>query len=503
MIKSHRSIFGHGVALMLCSFIAKAIGAVYRLPLTNLLGAEGIGRYQLVFPLYALALALTSSAMPVLLARQIAKEQAFGYAVFRRSLTLMALVGGGGALLLVAVAYPVAYLQGAPALAGGYLVIAPAVLAVAISSAFRGWFTATLHTGVLSGATLVEQVVKLSGLGLAVWLAKWGDVPAVLGALMGVTLAEIATLIWHVVAYFALGYRLTVPVVKVPLRPIWQSSLPITASNMIMPIVAGIDSLLLVNLAVWGGAMRPTAVNHYGLLTGAVGAVTNLPVVLTLAFVTLIVPVVSRAVGRRRIEEVRSSSSDVLWMVAALSLPCAVGLLLMAPSVVGLLYPRLTEAEQSFAAFLLRISAISIPIIATGQVYTALLQAVEKSVTGARQMVVGGLVKVVANLVLVPFIGMTGAAVATILSYTTVLVLHLVTYLRLTGRYRLSRPLAACAFAALCMGVTVWALTTLISNNTLSVVLNVLIGGAVYAIILWCTHGATWWHDRRAGRRNI
>ena len=503
MTKSKRSLWGHGATLMLCSFFAKAIGALYRLPLTNLLGAEGIGRYQLVFPLYALTLALTSSAMPVLLARQIAKEQQFGYAVFRRSLTLMALLGGGGAALLLAAAYPVAYLQGASQLSLCYVVVAPAVLAVALSSAFRGWMAATMHTGVLAGATLAEQVVKLSGLGFAVWFAKWGNVPAVLGALLGVSLAEIATLGWHLIAYFALGYRLPKPVVNLRLRPIWSSSLPITACNMIMPVVAGVDSLLLVNLSVWGGMGRALAVNRYGLLTGAVGTVTNLPIVLTLAFVTLIVPIVSRAVAVRRIQEVRRHSTDVVWLVAALSLPASVGLLLMAPSVVGLLYPRLSADEQAFAVVLLRISAVSVPVIALQQVYNALLQAVERSVTGAKQMAVGGAVKLVLDVVLVPFLGMTGAAGASVACYAVVLTLHVLSYTRLTGRYALAKPLAASMFAALCMGATVWALSRIVENNTLSVVLNVLIGGAVYAIILWCVHGATWWHDRRASGRNV
>ena len=498
MTERKRGVLSCGVTLMVCSFLAKGIGAFYRLPLTNLLGAEGIGGYQLVFPVYVLALALTSSAIPVLLARQIAKDAVFGYAVFHRTLHLMALTGGIGALALVALAYPLAYVQGYPAMALGYVVMAPAVLAVALSAAFRGWFSATMHTGVLAIATLVEQVVKLTGLGFAVWLAKRGDVPAILGALLGVTLGEIAALIWHFAAYYASGYRLGRPSIAVPASAVWRSSLPITACNLVLPVVAGVDSLLLVNLSVASGVARSVAVNRYGLLTGAVGAVTNLPVVLTLAFVTLVVPVVSRAVARRRIGEVRRSSADTLWLVLALALPCAVGLALLAPAVTTLLYPRLSEEERTYAAMLMRIASVGVPIIALQQVYNALLQAVERSVTGAKQMAVGGAVKLAGNVVLVPLWGMVGAAVASLLCYLTVLVLHVVTYTRLTGRYTLSKPLAACTFASLCMGVSVWSLDRIIENNTLSVVLNVLLGGAVYAIILWCTHGATWWRNRRA-----
>lgn len=491
------SLLGHGIVLMLCSFVAKGIGAAYRLPLTNLLGAEGIGGYQLVFPVYALALALTSSAMPVLLARQIVKDAAFGYAVFRRSLVLMVVLGGAGTLAMAALAYPLALAQGYPSLATGYLVIAPAVLAVALSSAFRGWFSANLHVGVLSGAALAGQVVKLSGLALAAWLAPRGTVYAVLGALAGVTLAEMATLAWCVAAYFVRGYRLGAPTVAVPMRPILQSAVPITACNLVMPVVAGIDSLLLVNLAVWSGAQRGAAVAQYGLLTGAVGTVTTLPVVLTLAFVTLIVPVVSRAVAARNVGAVRRSSLETVEMVLALALPCGVGLALLAPDVVRLLYPRLGEAEQAYAATLLRVAAAGVPVIALQQVFNALLQAVERSVTGAKQMAVGGAVKLVGNLALVPLWGMLGAAVASLLCYGMVLALHVVSYVRLTGRYGLGKAMAACTFASACMGAVLWALGRLFGQNRWWVVPNILLGVAVYAILLWCAYGAEWWRKRR------
>ena len=484
---------------MLCSFVAKGIGAAYRLPLTNLLGAAGIGAYQLVFPVYALVLAFTSSAMPVLLARQIAKNQTFGYAVFRRSITLMAMSGGLGALLLVALAYPLAASQGYPFLAWGYVIMAPAVLAVAIGAAYRGWFSANMHSGVLAGHALCEQVVKLSGLAFAYWLASRGADYAVLGALAGVSLAEVAAAAWCVAGYHALGYRYGRPDVAVALKPIWLSSRPITACNMVMPVVAGIDSLLLVNLAVWGGASRADAVAQYGLLTGAANTVSTLPVVLTLAFVTLVVPVVSKWMAAKDIGGVRRGSKETVEVVLALSVPCGVGLALLSADVVGLLYPRLSTAEQAGAANLLRVCAVGVPIIALEQVFNALLQAVERSVTGAKQMAIGGAVKLVANLVLVPFWGMMGAAIASLLCYGTVLALHVATYCHLTGRYLLAKPLAATAFASLCMGVVLWALGRLLGDNTASVLLNILLGAAVYGIILWCAYGAKWWRNRRVG----
>ena len=486
---------------MVCTFAAKAVGAFYRLPLTNLLGATGIGYYQLVFPIYALVLALTSSAIPVLLARQIAKETRFGYAVFYRAMRLMALVGGVGALLLLALAYPLALAQGADAMAWMYVAVAPAVLAVALSSVYRGWFAANLHTGVLAGMTLVEQVVKLSGLAFAYLLSARGTVPAVVGALLGVTLAEVGAWLWCVVAYIALGYRFGRPETVVPMRPIWRATLPITAANMIMPVVTGVDSLLLVNLSVWAGQPRTDAVSDYGLLTGAVGTLTSMPVVLTLAFVTLIVPVVSRAVQARQADTVRNRSADTLWVVFAISLPCAVGMAMLAPQLMALLYPRLTPAQHDYAAQLLPVAAVGVPILAMQQVYNALLQAVERSVTGARHMLVGGGVKLLLDVALVPLWGMMGAVVANVACYAVVGVLHYASYRHLTGRYDLGRPLWGAALGAACMAATMWSLVRLVHNNTWCVVLNILLGGGVYAIIWWCVYGAHWWQNHRADAR--
>ena len=48
-------VLGAGI-LGLGTFIAKLLGAIYRIPLTRILKSEGIGIYQMVFPVYALLL---------------------------------------------------------------------------------------------------------------------------------------------------------------------------------------------------------------------------------------------------------------------------------------------------------------------------------------------------------------------------------------------------------------------------------------------------------------
>ena len=63
------------------SVIAKVIGALYRIPLTNVLGAEGMGMYQLVFPVFALFMVLSSAGVPTALSRIVAEKRALGEGV--------------------------------------------------------------------------------------------------------------------------------------------------------------------------------------------------------------------------------------------------------------------------------------------------------------------------------------------------------------------------------------------------------------------------------------
>ena len=62
------------VSLALCSIVAKGLGGVYRIALTSVLGGEGIGYYQLVFPFFSLILALLASAIPVTVSKLVSAE---------------------------------------------------------------------------------------------------------------------------------------------------------------------------------------------------------------------------------------------------------------------------------------------------------------------------------------------------------------------------------------------------------------------------------------------
>ena len=97
---SGRRLAGGAALLAASAVIAKIVGACYRVPLTNILGAEGIGLYQLVFPVFALMTTLSSAGIPSALARTVAEKRGAGespvkgegeliHGLFKKHLTLL------------------------------------------------------------------------------------------------------------------------------------------------------------------------------------------------------------------------------------------------------------------------------------------------------------------------------------------------------------------------------------------------------------------------------
>ena len=71
-------ILGGAFILLVAGIICKLLGAFYRIPLSNILGSEGIGIYQLVFPVYSLILILSSGGVPIALSKIVAECRARG-----------------------------------------------------------------------------------------------------------------------------------------------------------------------------------------------------------------------------------------------------------------------------------------------------------------------------------------------------------------------------------------------------------------------------------------
>lgn len=474
--------------LALSVIVAKIIGAMYRIPLANILGAEGIGRYQLIFPVFSLMLTLCSGGIPVAVSILVSGKKAKGEETKEILSGSLCAIGAFGLVLTVvmlAVARPISALQSNPDGYLGYIVIAPSIVVSALIAVFRGYYMG--HNNMIpSGISQVlESGVKLLvGLTLAVVFIKKSLAAAVLGALLGVTAAELVTLLVMVIYAAAKGdFTKIERSGTASMKELFSVSVPLTLSGVILPLSQFADSLLMVNLikSRYGTAL---ATANYGLLSGTVSPLINLPVMLTISLGMAVIPGISAGLASRDISSIKTKSDMCIKLAVLVGVPFVLVYLLAGDSLINLFYPTLSDAYSATAATLLRIEAVSVLSLSLNQIFTSLLQALGKAAQAVKILALCVGIKTVLSLILLPVMGIAGGAVASTVAF---FINAIITGILLSKNIGVSvgtkKNSSVIALAGVIMGIAVFGFRFLLQGRWMVVGAS-LISGVVYVASL-------------------
>ena len=503
--KSKRIVSGAAL-LLIGSVVAKMLGALYRIPLTNVLGAEGMGMYQLVFPVYALFMVLATAGIPTALSRTVAEKRATGESTKKYlsvSMLALFLLGLIFATIMAVFSKFLAQKQGNADTYPGFLIIAPAIVCVCVISGFRGWFQGEMYMLPTALSNVVEQVVKLAvGLGLSYALAKRGVVYAVCGALLGVTVSEIATVLYMLLTYLvrsakqkkenALTARVAVEraegdgakrarfrITKAEAKGILHVALPIAAVSVLMPLSSFFDSVIVVNMLKVFGLEKSVATAQYGIISGPVNSLINMPVVAIMSLAVAIVPSVSASRVTRDIDGVMLKSSLCVRLAYLLGIPFAFYLAVFAKNVIGALYPDLSYGNAIVAVNVLRITAANVVFLSTMQIYVSLLQALDKTKYAVLSLVCAIIVKIVLGVVLTRYIGINGAAIASLSLPVVSYFGTLLSYYKICG-LRLEKNVGLNLVSGVIMALCGIAICSFIQNDIASLAVGFIVCLLVY-----------------------
>ena len=463
--------------------IAKILGAIYRIPLTNLLGAEGIGMYQLVFPVYALMLTISSGGIPTAISRLVSENKTIGDGdkvakIMKSAFVLLFGLGAVSMLIMFLISAPLATLQNNYSIRYAYYVVAPAILIVAISAYFKGWFQGNMNMLPTAISQIAEQAFKMIfGLLFAYLLLPQGVINAVVGALIGLIMALL----------FIANKGKAIPKVSLDLentKNIVKVSLPIMASGLIFPIVQFVDSLLIVNLLVGRGLARDVAVGQYGILSAPVNTLINMPIVITLAFAVAIVPIISSKRALRDAVSIKDKSALAVKMSFLIGAPCFVAILILAKPLMMILYPSLDSSSIELAASLLMVSSVSVILLTLSQVFTSLMQALGKTVKPVLILLMTAVTKIVLDIILIMHLGIMGAALSSVIAYFFCVLVGWVTMSKLLGNNeKLVKNISKIFIISVIIGLIIYGLTFLLSKWWL-VLASVAITPIVYFILV-------------------
>ena len=405
-------------------FIAKLIGALYRIPLTNLIGGKGIGLYQLVYPVYCLLLTVSATGIPSsiakLVAEKIGKNQSPA-SVFKTAMKLFLSVGFVGSVLMAVFAPVLANAQGSKSVVAGYYALAPSVLLVSALSVFRGYFQGKNDMLPTALSEITEQLVKVA-LGLIfAYMYRERIERAVVFLLLAVSVSELFALclMW-------LLYKRDKPIqprgAGVRIKTVLRLSIPVTLSAILIPVSSLVDSVLAVRFM---RVYAENAVTLYGLFSGGAVTIINLPVSVCYGLAAASIPAVAKAKAEQK--GVRKKVFFALGITALVALPAAVGLYLFANPAVKIVFRSLSDNEREILVLLVKSFSISAFTLSCAQTLSACLTAQGKPQYAAFSMAVGVVVKTVCYTLWLknPSISIFGLARATNLCYLVAFLLNL------------------------------------------------------------------------------
>ena len=412
-MEKKQSSFVRGAAILgAAGLIVKIIGALFRVPLANQVGPEGMSYYEVAYPYYSGLLVIASAGLPTAISKLVSERVTMrdyrgAREVFQTAQKLLCGIGIMLGLLMFLLAKPLAASSGLDAAYLSFQAFAPALLFVSIMCAYRGYLQGMQQMTGTAVSQIVEQLGKLAiGLALAVKLLPKGPEYAAMGAIIGVTASELIALIviW-------LMYRLKKRSFDAKLRRspktqprgfgiisknLLQIAVPVTIGASISSLAGIVDVALIINILTDNlGYETSLAQTAFSLLRTNVTTLTNMPGVLTMALAMSLVPAISAAMAKRDSASVRNASRMGLKLALIIGLPCATGLFVLAKPILSLLYPRLTEAELALAADLMHTAAIGVVFLSMVQTMTGVLQGMGKQNVPVFNLFIGFLLKVV------------------------------------------------------------------------------------------------------------
>lgn len=500
--KYTRSFLKGALILSIAGFFVKGIGFLNWIILSRVLGAEGIGLYQMAYPVYLLALSLSSAGLPVAISIITAEKLARGDyrgagRVFHVTLSVLTLTGlllslavwfGASSLIdLKLIRDPRAYYS--------ILALAPAIFFVTLLSSFRGYLQGWQRMTPTAVSQVVEQLMRVATMLIfAAMLLPKGLEHAAAGATFGAAPGAAAGLL--VLVYFYRQVRseakekIAAQPKDIPQEPVGAIirrlvllALPVSVSDMMLPVVANLDLLIVPGRLEAAGYSVSQATELFGHLTGMAVPLVNLTTILTAAMATSLVPAISAAYAVGDTQGVKARIATAVRISHMVTLPAFAVLLTLASPIADMVY----HAPQ--AGRPLEVMAVSVFLLGLHQVTTGVLQGMGHTTVPLINMALSAVAKVVLNWFLVglPALGINGAAVATVTDIGLAAVLNLYFLYRYAGFRLAMGELWRPALAAISMGIVMYGLhseAARLLGNTLATLISFGAGVVVYTGVL-------------------
>lgn len=536
-MKKQGFLYGSAV-LIISALIVKVIGALFRIPLANMLGGTGMGYFSAAYGIFMPVYAISVTGLPVAAARAVSAAAARGQAdgteaVKRTALSLFGGVGLMGTLIIILGAYPLCrFVSGDISAVPAVIAIAPSVLAGCLVSVYRGCAEGmrdmypTAVSQVIEGAAKLifglslcygclyiaynepQLFLRLTGCGRLGISAEDAALPyASAAAVLGITLSSFAGLLYMILRDRREKKRRTdrlSPKERTAVRKeLLKTAIPAAVGALVINLTSLIDLVtvmrslrVLVKASPWvfsellgsGIAYNDMPNFIYGSFTGLAVTVFNLVPSVTNMFGKSMLPAAAAAKASGDMKRLGECAGGAVLAAALASVPAGLGIAVLAQPVLETLFGG-RELEISVCAGAMRVLGAAVPFVCISSAAFAVLQAADRADIPVKLMAVGAAVKLLGNIILTPMpkLGVTGAAISTLLCYIFICVMSVYMLKKYAGfgaKDFLCTNLRIFSCGLLCAAGAffVYSFLSDYGNNVISTAVACLSGAIIYII---------------------
>lgn len=511
--------------LAVAGIISRIIGLLYRSPLHSVIGDLGLGFYQSAYTFYTIVLLISSYSIPAAVSKVIAqklavKEYRNAHRIFRCALGYVLVVGGAASLFLFFGAGLLVEEAAVPVLR----TFAPTVFIYGMLGVLRGYFQAHKSMAQTSVSQVLEQVANaVVSVGAAYLLIKntMGtlEMPAeeteqILRATRGAIGSALGTGVGVLVAllFMFAVYRLNksfidrrirydrhpeVDSYRDILKMITMVVTPFVLSTAIYNLNDTINNAVYTNLKVRELDTVGTY-SGWGVLSGQALTISKIPIAFASAMAAAMIPTVAQLIAARNVEGAKDKIGVAVKTTMIISIPCAVGLFVLARPVTCLLFPANTQASEDLATGLLMALAISIIFYALSTLNSQILQGLGKMnvpIVNAA-IALGVQTVVVVALLFFTKLDLYSVVIANIIYSGIMCALNQLAVRKAIGyQQEIMRTFVIPLLASAFMGAVAWAvyegLLLMTKSPRIAVIPAILIGAAAYFTLLILFRGVT------------
>lgn len=506
-----------GMILALAMVMTKVIGALYRIPLTNILGDEGNGFYGYAFEVYAFALMLSSLSLPTAVSKLVSARMAMrqrrnAFRVFLGSLVFSVIVGVLASLIVFFGADMIAAnLMKSPLSAYALRVLAVGLFVVALLGVLRGYFQGLGTMMPTAVSQIIEQVVNavvsiagasvLFKIGIAAGEKRneelLGPAYGAAGGTLGTVAGAVFALLFLLFSFFI--YRKVIrrqiradrtkkkESYRHILKILILTIIPVIFSTAIYNINQILDLSFFNQIMAAQGFTEKEYMTLQGIYTGKYNTLINIPLAMANGLAASVIPSLTMAAATKNKKEIHGKIEQTIKLTMLIAIPCFIGFIVLAKPLMILLY----NDANTTPALTLALGAVTVVLYSLSTVTNSILQGLDKMAEPAKNAGISLIVHLAALfLMLIVFKWNIYALVGSNIIFSLCMCYLNIRAIRQTCGYRqeIDKTYLKPLTAALVMGIVTYVVhllfDVLIGGRFVATGLSILIAMPVYAVVV-------------------